>query len=83
MMSLTSLIWPTDEKNSSMSLARTRCDSCMTKMVRASRSSAVSTGDGDLVLDRLSPRPPKRGDPPRPRSLAGDCLLRGDRSRLP
>ncbi len=70
-ISLTSLILPTAEKNSSTSLARHRCDSCMTKMVLASRSSGVSTGwGGDLLRLRLRrgdrPRPPRRPRPPPP-----------------
>ena len=46
-MRRTSRILPTDEKNSSMSRARHRWDSCITKMVRASRSSGVKTTWGE------------------------------------
>ena len=75
----TSLILPTDEKNSSTSLARTLCDSCMTKMVRASRSSGVSwtSGEGgsrNLPPGGESPIRPKRPTVPDP-NLGGDLRL--------
>ena len=77
----TSLILPTEEKNSSTSLARTLWDNCMTKMVRASRSSGVSwtSGDGSRSLlggESLPPPPirPNRPTVPDP-NLGGDRRL--------
>uniref|UniRef100_A0A1B0BVM7 Uncharacterized protein n=1 Tax=Glossina palpalis gambiensis TaxID=67801 RepID=A0A1B0BVM7_9MUSC len=49
----TSRTFPTLEKNSSKSRARTRCDNCIQNTVRASRSSGLSSESGDLS----GPRP--------------------------
>lgn len=67
-INLTSLILPTEEKNSSTSLALTRCDSCITKIVRASLSSGVRLmsgdrsflGSGEADLPNLPPIPPSK-----------------------
>lgn len=45
-ISLTSRTLPTLEKNSSKSLARILCDSCMQKTVLASRSSGLKSSGG-------------------------------------
>ena len=83
----TSLILPTEEKNSSTSLARTLWDNCMTKIVRASRSSGVNwtSGEGSLSFAGGESRP-NRPTVPEP-NLGGDlrddplsCLSR-DRER--
>lgn len=49
----TSRTLPTLEKNSSKSRARTRCDNCIQKMVRASRSSS-SVSSSDRSYRRLA-----------------------------
>lgn len=47
----TSRTLPTLEKNSSKSRARTRCDNCMQKIVRASRSSrSISSSEREYLL---------------------------------
>lgn len=56
-ISLTSLTLPTDEKNSSKSLALILCESCIQKTVRRSLSSggrSSSLGSRPLDLDRCS-----------------------------
>lgn len=58
---------PTAEKNSSRSRGRTRCESCMQKTVRASRSSGVSSGRA--FLTGVGERPPRPWRESRGRSL--------------
>lgn len=79
MINLTSLILPTDEKNSSTSRALTRCESCMMNTVRASLSSGVSGRSGVRVRERVR-LPPRRGGDRRRSRLRE--RLRFRRSRL-
>lgn len=79
----TSRTLPTLEKNSSKSRARTRCDSCIQKIVRASRSSrSISSSEREYArLAEFGGVLPRRY-----RDLSGDferrrlCSLLRDRS---
>lgn len=79
----TSRTLPTALKKSSKSLARIRCDNCITKTVLASLSSGLSSSRGDDPL--LYPRPigerPRLGKGSLTDGGEGDRFLERDRLR--
>lgn len=89
LMSLTSRTFPTDEKNSSRSLALILWDNCMQNTVRISRSSGVSSSGFPRSAGGLLSRPFLFPPPPLPLSRRGrrrgvsERLRRRSRLRLP